>query len=221
MAEDPEVPLLERLRFLSIFARNMDEFFVVRVARFKEDAARGQAERDDHFSPAQLSDLVAIRVRALSARQYWCFNQILMPALAEHDVRIRVWRDLDAGQRSSLAIRFSDEIFPVLTPLRMSTSSVRSFPRLVSLGLALAAVLRRPDEGRPDLGYVAIPGDLPRFLQVPDSNDFHCGRGGDQGQRQGAVLSRGSRRVRVPGEPHGRRGDRRGLVGIAPGSDGR
>ena len=172
MAEDPRVPLLERLRFLSIFARNMDEFFVVRVAKFKEDAAQGLAERDDHFSPVQLSDLVAIRVRALSARQYWCFNHMLMPALAEHDVRICSWRELDAGQRSSLATRFTDEMFPVLTPLRMSTSSVRSFPRLVSLGLALAAVLQRPGGGRPDLGYVAVPGDLPRFLQVPDSNDF-------------------------------------------------
>ena len=172
MAEDPKVPLLERVRFLSIFSTNMDEFFVVRLAKLKEDAALGLAEGDDQFSPAWLSDLVAIRARALSARQYWCFNQVLLPALAEHDVRIRSWKEVGSSQRTSLATRFLEEIFPVLTPLRLSTSAVRSFPRLESLGLALAAVLNRPGEGRPELGYVAVPGDLPRFLRVPDSNDF-------------------------------------------------
>jgi polyphosphate kinase len=171
MAEDATVPLLERFRFLSIFSSNLDEFFVVRVARLKEEAARGPIGDYGDFSPAQLLDLIAIRVRALIARQYACYGQALLPALAEHGVRVRRWTELEAGQRAELSRRFSREIFPLLTPLMLSTSAVRSFPRLVSLGLALAAVLRRPGEASTDLGYVSIPKDLPRFLQVPDAKD--------------------------------------------------
>ena len=171
MAEDPSTPLLERLKFLSIFSSNMDEFFVVRVARLKEEIGRGVAENKDDFSPAQLLGLVLIRARALLARQYACLTHQLLPELAGHGVHLRRWNQLLPAQRAALTQRFVDEVFPVLTPLKLATSAVRSFPRLVSLGLALAAVLRRPGESRTDLGYVAIPRDLPRFLRVPDTND--------------------------------------------------
>jgi polyphosphate kinase len=171
MAEDPGVPLLERFRFLSIFSSNLDEFFVVRVARLKDEAARGPSGEYGDFSPSQLLDLVAIRVRALLARQYACYNQSLYPALAEHGIRVRRWAELEAAQRAELTRRFSQDVFPLLTPLMLSTSAVRSFPRLVSLGLALAAILRRPGEGASDLGYVSIPKDLPRLMAVPDSRD--------------------------------------------------
>jgi polyphosphate kinase len=172
MAEDPTTPLLERLKFLSIFSSNMDEFFVVRVARLKEEIGRGLAEDKDDFSPTQLLGLVLIRARALLARQYACFTHQLLPELAVHGVHLRRWNQLQPAQRAALTRSFQEEIFPVLTPLKLSTSSVRSFPRLVSLGLALAAVCRRPGESRTDLGYVAVPRDLPRFLRVPDSKDL-------------------------------------------------
>ncbi|HUP51160.1 MAG TPA: polyphosphate kinase 1 [Longimicrobiales bacterium] len=171
MAEDAGVPLLERFRFLSIFSSNLDEYFVVRVARLKDEAARGPSGEYGDLSPSRLLDLVAIRVRALVARQYACYNQSLFPALAEHGIRVRRWAELEAGQRAELTRRFSQDLFPLLTPLMLSSSSVRSFPRLASLGLALAAVLRRPGEGSTDLGYVAIPRDLPRLMPVPDSRD--------------------------------------------------
>jgi polyphosphate kinase len=172
MAEDPSVPLLERFRFLSIFSSNLDEFFVVRVARLKEEAARGPSGDYGDFSPSQLLDLVAIRVRALAARQYACYNQSLFPALAEHGIRVRRWTELEASQRAELSRRFSQDIFPLLTPLMLSSSAVRSFPRLVSLGIALAAILRRSGDGSTDLGYVSIPKDLARFVPVPDSRDM-------------------------------------------------
>src|SRR5690606_11571520 len=79
MAEDPTTPLLERLRFLSIFSSNMDEFFVVRVARLKEEIGRGISYTKDDFSPAQLLGLVLIRARALLARQYACLTHQLLP----------------------------------------------------------------------------------------------------------------------------------------------
>jgi polyphosphate kinase len=171
MAEDPTTPLLERLRFLSIFASNMDEFFVVRVAALKDEIGRGTADEQADFSPTLLLGLVGIRVRALLARQYACFTQLLLPELAAHGVHVRRWNQLQPAQRAELTRRFAEEIFPVLTPLKLSASAVRSFPRLISLGLALAAVLRRPGEARTDLGYVSIPRDLPRFLHLPDTKD--------------------------------------------------
>ena len=173
MAEDPGLPLLERFRFISIFSSNLDEFFGVRVARLKADAARGPRGEYGDLSPSQLLDLVGIRVRALVARQYACYNEVLLPALAEHGIRVRRWSELEASQRTELSGSFSEEIFPLLTPLMLSSSAVRSFPRLVSLGLALAAVLRRPGAGAStELGYVPIPPDLPRFLRVPGAKDL-------------------------------------------------
>ncbi len=172
MAEDPATPLLERLRFLSIFSSNMDEFFVVRVGRIKEEIGRGIADEQADFSPNQLLGLVGIRVRALIARQHACFTQMLLPELATHGVHLRTWNQLQPAQRTELTRRFEEEVFPVLTPLKLSASAVRSFPRLVSLGMALAAVLRRPGEARTDLGYVSIPRDLPRFLRLSNSKDL-------------------------------------------------
>ncbi|MDX1647856.1 MAG: polyphosphate kinase 1 [Longimicrobiales bacterium] len=171
LAEDPEIPVLERFRFLSIFSSNMDEFFVVRVGRLKEEVhASGEGEYED-FSPEQLLDLVAIRVRALLARQYACFDEELEPALREGGIRILSWEELDEDQKGQLRARFTAEIFPTLTPLSMVSGPGRSFPRLVSLGLALAVSLRRGAEGKAELGYVPVPDDQDRFLAVPDSPD--------------------------------------------------
>lgn len=171
LAEDPTVPLLERCRFLSIFSSNLDEFHVVRMARIKDEIARGRANGYDALSPSLLRDLGAIRTRALVARQYACFEHDLRPALARHGIRIRRWAELDAEQRAHFCRHFMEYIFPVLTPLRLSASAVRTFPRLVSLGLALAALLERGGDEGSDLGYVAIPRDLPRLLPVPGGKD--------------------------------------------------
>jgi polyphosphate kinase len=170
LAEDPRVPLLERFRFLSIFSSNMDEFFVVRVGRLKDEVSSGASDPGGGLSPEQLLDLVAVRVRALVARQYLCLRQQLLPALAEQGVRILGWAELTEEQKAALSQRFSDQIFPLLTPLSMDSGPGRPFPRFVSLGLALAAVLRRGEDERTGLGYIPIPSDLPRFLPVPETS---------------------------------------------------
>lgn len=171
LAEDDSIPLLERFRFLSIFSSNLDEFFVVRTGRLKDEAAAGATDEYEDLSPEQLLDLVAVRVRALVARQYACFSRHLEPALRECGVRIVEWEDLDDDQRGKLRQRFTEEIFPLLTPLSMSSGPGRSFPRLISLGLALAVSLRRGAEGKAELGYLPIPDDIPRFLEVPGTRD--------------------------------------------------
>ena len=113
LAEDPDVPLLERFRFLSIFASNMDEFFVVRVGRLKDEVARARSGEYEDLSPEQLLDLVAVRVRALVTRKYACLNQLLLPALAERGVRVVAWEDLTDAQRAALSRRFVADIFPL------------------------------------------------------------------------------------------------------------
>lgn len=171
LAEDPTLPLLERVRFLSIFSSNLDEFFVVRVGRMKDEvsARRGSGDGGD-LSAEQLLDLVSVRVRAHLSRQYYCLNHEILPALAERGVRLLSWDDLDQEQRDALTARFRAEIFPLLTPLSLSAGPGRPFPRLISLGLALAVALRRGEDGKSELGYVPIPDDVDRFLEVPGSS---------------------------------------------------
>jgi polyphosphate kinase len=171
LAEDPTMPLLERFRFLSIVSSNLDEFFVVRVGRMKDEVSSGGGDADEDLSPEQLLDIVTVRVRAVLARQYACLGQQLLPALANQGVRLVTWADLGEAQRTALSTRFSSDIFPLLTPLSMSSGPGRSFPRLVSLELALAVALRRGQEDRQELGYIPVPDDLDRFLRVPGSSD--------------------------------------------------
>lgn len=156
MAEDPSVPLLERFFYLSVFASNLDEFFVVRVARLKAGGDR------------RTLDMVAVRVRALLRREYHCLSRLLLPELARRGVEVRRWNALDEGQRTELHRRFQEEIFPLLTPHALSAGPGQPFPRLRSLGLSLAAVLAPEDGGEAvHLAHVPIPPELPRFLPVP------------------------------------------------------
>ena len=171
LAEDSDLPLLERFRFLSIFSSNMDEFFVVRVGRLKEDVSAGKADPEEDFSPEQILDIVTVRVRALLARQYACLYGELLPALQTAGVGVREWEELTRRQQDELSERFSADVFPLLTPQLLTSGPGRSFPRLVSMGLALAVSLRRGDGERAQLGYVPIPNHLDRFLAVPGSDD--------------------------------------------------
>jgi polyphosphate kinase len=170
LAEDPSLPLLERFRFLAIFASNMDEFFVVRVGRLKTESRSASAAEATEADG--LLDLIAIRTRALLARQYACLTERLLPTLAERGIRIRRWTELGPEEREGLARRFSEEIFPLLTPRAMSAAPGHPFPRLTSLGLSLAAVLHGADGDRPHLAHVPIPEGLPRFLRVGDGPDL-------------------------------------------------
>ena len=171
LAEDPGVPLLERFKFLSIFSSNLDEFFVVRAGRLKEEQARDSAPGAS-LGPAELLDLIQIRVRALVTRQYRCLSGLLLPALEARGVRVRSWADLDEGSREALTAEFERNVFPLLTPLSMAATPGKPFPRLVSLGLTLAVMLERPDApGGTSFGCVAVPADLQRLVAVPETSD--------------------------------------------------
>ncbi len=172
MAEDPVIPLLERFRFLSIFAGATDEFFVVRVGRLKGEREKGNGSDGIDLTATELLDLTAVRARVLTARQYACFRKTLLPALAERGVLLRTWAELGPDARSALSRRFESEIFPLLTPQALSPSPGQPFPRLESLGLSLAVVLRGPGAATPKLAHVSIPATLPRFFTVPGGRDI-------------------------------------------------
>lgn len=173
LAEDPDVPLLERVRFLSIVASNLDEFFVVRAGRLRRTDADGRRGEDAVPFEPDLRDLVAIRARALVARQGACLRRLLLPALECAGTRLLTWADLDDGARATLADHFETHVLPVLTPQALTGSAGQPFPHLESLRLSLAVVLHEPGTagGPLRLGHVGLPTDLPRFLQVPGTKN--------------------------------------------------
>ena len=166
LAEDIRNPIGERLRFLSIVAANLDEFFMVRVAGIKRSAGEQAEERGpDGLTADEQLDLIALHVRSVLARQYRCFEACLAE-IAGHGVRIAEWTDLDAAQRTEMrdVIR---EMMPSLTPLAMTLSPGHPFPRLGHLSLSLAVVFVDRPGSTPHFAQVEIPDDAPRFVSVP------------------------------------------------------
>ena len=169
LAEDPRVPLLARVRFLSIFSANLDEFVMVRVGALKRAVVTGEAgPSDDGLTPQDQLDAIAIRLRPLLERQARCLAASLVPQLAEHDVRILRWGDLSPRQRDALVRYFAEQVFPVLTPQAITRAPGYPFPLIPNLRLSLAVMLRDPRTGPMHFAYVKIPDGLPRFVKVPE-----------------------------------------------------
>ncbi len=166
LAEDRTVPLLERLRFLSIFASNLDEFFGVRVAALKQDLADGSdASGPDGLTPAEQLDVVAVRVRQLVQRQARCLADCL-PALAAQGIVILRWAELDEAQRAAATDYFERQLFPLLTPRAMTQAPGHPFPQLRTLALSLAIMVRDPRTGPYHFVYLRVPGGAPRFVPL-------------------------------------------------------
>jgi polyphosphate kinase len=163
LAEDPHIPLLERVKFLAIFASNLDEFYMVRVAGLKRQVEAGLTARSPDGLTAQ-EQLAAIPAKVLPQleRHAVLFSWELMPALGEHGVRVLRWNELDEVQRTQLNELFIDELFPVLTPL--AVDSGRPFPYISNLSLNLAVLVRDHASGRLHFARVKVPPSLPRFV---------------------------------------------------------
>ena len=141
IAEDPHTPLLERAKFLAIFAGNLDEFYMVRVAGLKSQVEAGLTRRSaDGLTPKEQLSAIAAKVLPQLERHAVLFAWELMPALAEENVRVLRWNELDDVQRKQLNELFMDELFPVLTPL--AVDSGRPFPYISNLSLNLAVLVR-------------------------------------------------------------------------------
>ena len=127
-AEDPAMPVLERLKFLCIFSSNMDEFFEVRVAGLKEQILAHSTRRSpDGMTPRQQFRAVSDQVHALVAKQYALFNDALIPELATHGIHFFRRTHWTAGQADWIRDYFARELMPVLTPVGLDPS--HPFPR--------------------------------------------------------------------------------------------
>lgn len=171
LGADPDVPILERAKFLAIFSQNLDEFFQVRVAGLKEQVLAGlDATSPDGRTPAQQLLEVRDRVEALVARQERIFLDEVVPALAEVGIRLSSWAELDEDDLKFLVETFESRIFPVLTPLAVDPG--HPFPHISNLSLNLAVVLRDPVSDEARFARVKVPDLLPRFVVMPDGERF-------------------------------------------------
>jgi polyphosphate kinase len=167
LAEDPEVPLLERARFLAIFSSNLDEFFMVRVAGLKRRIAAGVAVRAaSGLLPREIHEGTLSLTRELMARQAKCFHDDVLPALEKEGIEICRWDDLDDAEHARLRELFGERIFPVLTPLAVDPA--HPFPYISGLSLNLAVVVRNPHTATEHFARVKVPPNFPRFLPVAE-----------------------------------------------------
>jgi polyphosphate kinase len=158
-------PLLERLRFVSISANNLDEFYMVRVAGLKGQVRAGLTKQSaDGLTPAEQMEEIATLAQHLQLEQqdHW---QNLREELFAQNVVIHEADDLTTDQVNYLQKLFREEIFPVLTPIAVDPA--HPFPFIPNLGLALAFELKRPDNDLPLTALVRIPGNLDRFINLP------------------------------------------------------
>ncbi|CAN5280925.1 RNA degradosome polyphosphate kinase [soil metagenome] len=167
LAEDPEIPLLERVKFLAIFAENLDEFYMVRVAGLKRRQSTGLTMRStDGLSPREQLDLIGTRTQELVARHARCFLDEVQPSLDKHDIRIVHAEDLSEDDTVRLREYFRDRIFPVLTPLAVDPA--HPFPYISGLSLNIAVIVRDPSGGAERFARVKVPNNVPRFVTVEE-----------------------------------------------------
>jgi polyphosphate kinase len=164
LAEDPNTPLLERANFLAIFASNLDEFFMVRVAGLKRRIATGVATRSaSGLQPREVLEMIWARSRELMARHAACYHEEVAPALAEEGIHVVRGSELTDKEQARLFTLFRQRIFPVLTPLAVDPA--HPFPYISGLSLNLAVVVRNPVSGHRHFARVKVPPLLPRFLE--------------------------------------------------------
>ena len=169
LAEDKSVPLLERVNYLSIFASNLDEFFMVRVASLKRRIATGIAvPSPSGLSPQEVLQQISERTRDLQSRHAAVFRDELAQLLTEARINIVHWKTLSEEEKGKLHDYFTAQVFPVLTPLAVDPA--HPFPYISGLSLNLAVVLRNPKTNGEHFARVKVPPLLPRFVAVPGSS---------------------------------------------------
>ncbi len=167
LAEDVDVPLLERARFLAIFASNLDEFFMVRVAGLKRRIAAGLAVRSaSGIEPREVLDHLSTLAHQLMERHARLFHVDVRPRLADAGITVVRWDELAPPEQERLQEMFRDQVFPVLTPLAVDPA--HPFPYISGLSLNLAVVVRNTKTGKEHFARVKVPPLLPRFVAVAD-----------------------------------------------------
>jgi len=167
LAEDGELPLLERARFLAIFASNLDEFFMVRVAGLKRRIDAGVAVRaSSGMDPGELLESIWRESSELMQRHAHVFHGQVLGALDDEGIHLLRWKELDADERSQMTTLFTERVWPVLTPLAVDPA--HPFPYISGLSLNLAVLLCNPDTGKEHFARVKVPPIFPRFVKLGD-----------------------------------------------------
>src|SRR3954454_12317497 len=166
LAEDPRVPLLERVNFCAIYEDNLDEFFMVRVAGLHEKVeGKIDARGADAMAPADILRLIRQRTIELRERLTRCFEEEIHPALAEHGIRIISLSAANAKEREEVEHLFTSQVFPALTPLVIGRG--RPFPYISNMSLSIGVLLRNPEKGEEVAARVKVPKELlRRFLSI-------------------------------------------------------
>jgi polyphosphate kinase len=172
LAEDPRVPLLERVSFCAIYEDNLDEFYMVRVAGLHDKVeSKIDAQGADALSPADVIELIRPRVIELRERLNRCFEDEIKPALAEHGVRIISLDAADSSEREEVEHLFTSQVFPALTPLVIGRG--RPFPYISNMSLSIGVLLRNPEKDEEVAARVKVPKELlRRFLSIGDGLTF-------------------------------------------------
>ena len=169
LTEDPTIPLLERVRFLSIFSSNLDEFFMVRVASLKAKIERGVTTPNSAgYTPRELLKIVLERTQNLVNIQAERFKDVIIPELATHGIEFCKISELTDEERSQLKDYYDKRIFPVLTPLVVDPS--HPFPYISGLSLNIGINIESSEDQDISFARVKIPTNLPRFIRTSDQS---------------------------------------------------
>jgi polyphosphate kinase len=172
LAADTSLPLLERAKFLAIFASNLDEFYMVRVAGLKRRDEMGLSVRSaDGLTPREQLARIGEQTQRIATRHAREFLDSVRPALAAEGIYIVNWTDLDQAERDQLSTYFNEQVFPVLTPLAVDPA--HPFPFVSGLSLNLAVTVRQPDDGAQHFARVKVPDNVNRFVELdgPEETD--------------------------------------------------
>ena len=165
LAEDPAIPLLERVRFLSIFSSNLDEFFMVRVATLKSKIEAGHTNHNTAgFTPTKLLQAISKKSAELVKRQNDCLHKLLLPALALEGISLVTWNQLNEKEKDAATRLFNERIFPVLTPLAVDPS--HPFPYISGLSLNIAVIVKNKTTQEEFFARVKVPPILPRLVET-------------------------------------------------------
>ncbi|WP_074361209.1 RNA degradosome polyphosphate kinase [Mycobacteroides abscessus] len=172
LAADESLPILERAKFLAIFASNLDEFYMVRVAGLKRRDETGLSVRSaDGLSPREQLKLIGERTQEISVQHARVFSEAVRPELAENGIFVVTWADLSENERSYLSSYFNDQVFPVLTPLAVDPA--HPFPYISGLSLNLAITVQVPETGGQHFARIKVPDNVDRFVRLrsPDGTE--------------------------------------------------
>ncbi|MET0756680.1 MAG: RNA degradosome polyphosphate kinase [Mycobacterium sp.] len=165
LAADTSLPLLERAKFLAIFASNLDEFYMVRVAGLKRRDEMGLSVRSaDGLSPREQLRRIGERTQQIASRHAQVFLESVRPALADEGIVIVTWAELDDAERAQLSTYFHEQVFPVLTPLAVDPA--HPFPFVSGLSLNLAITVKQPENGGQHFARIKVPDNVDRFVEL-------------------------------------------------------